>query len=223
MPAKVDLTGLVFGQLTVVREDGQLSDGASLCRAWLCQCTCGQTVRVRGKHLTRKKNNVFSCGCYKAVPENNPNYKHGGKHTPEYEIWQNMKDRCTCNTDNGFKNYGARGITFCKRWKDFSKFLEDMGLRPSPKHTLDRVDNSKGYSKQNCRWATRKQQARNTRKTIMLEFQGETRALVDWAEHFGLRPAMVYMRYRAGFVGDQLFRKNEPGKRFRRKAHEVLS
>jgi hypothetical protein len=98
-------------------------------------------------------------------------YKHGGSYMPEYRIWTEIKMRCYNKNRISFKYYGGRGIDMCVRWRvSFSAFLEDMGVRPSPKHTVDRIDNLKGYSPQNCRWATRQQQSRN-RKCNKLDFE----------------------------------------------------
>lgn len=91
---------------------------------------------------------------------------HGKKYSSEYKAWENMHQRCSDTKARGYKNYGGRGIKVCEQWKRFSKFFSDMGTKPSPELTLDRIDNDKGYCKDNCRWATRKQQANNRRKSL---------------------------------------------------------
>lgn len=193
-----------------------MSDGKYPARAWLCQCDCGTQVRIRGKHLTRNKNNVISCGCYKREPINNPKYRHGGKHTPEYRAWQEMKRRCDNADRPSYEDYGGRGIAYCKRWRDFAKFIEDMGPKPSGKHSLDRIENNKGYCKSNCRWATSKVQHRNRRNTIQFTLKGVTRPLIEWCEHFGLPYRAIYMRLKGGFPADLLFSPVESGKHVRR-------
>ena len=109
-----------------------------------------------------------------------------------------MIQRC-CNPNNPkFKNYGGRGIAVCERWRSYDAFLEDVGQRPTPAHTLDRIDNDGPYAPENCRWATRNEQARNMRKTIMVSAFGERKSLTDWAEQFGLHPRTVHSRILAG-------------------------
>ncbi|HDX9500141.1 TPA: AP2 domain-containing protein, partial [Bacillus thuringiensis] len=120
---------------------------------WNCLCDCGNERVVDGYSLS--KGSSKSCGCN--------NIKHGMKHTPEYNIWGLMKSRCSNLNDSGWENYGARGITVCERWLDFSNFIEDMGERPSPEHSLDRIDVNGNYCKANCRWATHLEQAHNKR------------------------------------------------------------
>lgn len=119
---------------------------------WICRCACGNTKEVRANDL--KSGNSQSCGCVK--------YKHGKTRTTEYHSWNLMKDRCFNTNCPAFNRYGGRGITVCERWRDsFENFLADMGPRPSPKHSVDRINNDEGYSPDNCRWATDTEQVRN--------------------------------------------------------------
>ena len=112
---------------------------------------------------------------------------HGKRYIPEYRVWQAMIQRCINPNDSAWHNYGGRGITVCKRWRhDFEAFIVDMGHRPTPLHSLDRVDNSDGYAPGNCRWATRSEQALNRRTTHMVEYGGEVLPLSIWAQRMGL-------------------------------------
>jgi hypothetical protein len=109
-----------------------------------------------------------------------------------------MMDRCYREGDPEFHRYGARGIKVCDRWHDFVNFAEDMGNRPRGK-TLDRKDNDGPYSKENCRWATHHEQARNRRNSIIIEYQGQTKSLPDWADHFGIDQRNLRLRLSLGW------------------------
>lgn len=112
--------------------------------------------------------------------------KHGhsirGQWSPEYSTWTSMRTRCEKKSYHLYKYYGARGIKICKRWAEFQNFYDDMGPKPTPEHSLDRIDNSKGYEPSNCKWATKKEQSRNTRSNKLIEYNGETKCVAEWAE-----------------------------------------
>jgi len=107
--------------------------------------------------------------------------KHNKSHTPEYKAWSSMRERCHCKTNVNYKNYGARGIGICDEWNEFSRFLSDMGARPSSDHSIDRIDNNKGYCKENCRWATRTQQGNNRRTCYYISAYGVTLSITEWS------------------------------------------
>ncbi|NHZ94588.1 hypothetical protein [Massilia sp. CCM 8734] len=131
---------------------------------------------------------------------------HGLSYTPEYKAWQTLRLRCTVPTNPAYKDYGARGITVCDRWVDsVENFLADMGAKPSPAHELDRENNDKGYSPENCRWVTRKVNDRNRRSNRMVEYKGETQALVHWCERFGIRQDTAKKRLDAGWTPEKCF------------------
>lgn len=126
---------------------------------------------------------------------------HRKTRTPEYRSWAAAKARCVCPTNSRFNHYGARGIKFCQRWADsFESFLSDMGLKPSPKHEIDRIDNDGDYEPGNCQWATRSQQVRNTRVTKLSEaLVSDLRAWVkaggqvrQWAADHGIKEQTAY-------------------------------
>ena len=114
------------------------------------------------------------------------NTKHGMYKTAEYMTWQGIKRRCYTKGFKQYADYGGRGITVCDRWMKFENFLGDMGKRPVGM-SLDRIDNNKGYSKENCRWATEFEQKRNTRRNRWITFNGETKCLQDWADGIGIK------------------------------------
>lgn len=118
---------------------------------------------------------------------------------PERQAWKNMKRRVRGDSPRHRVNYTARGITICDRWDSFDNFLSDMGLRPSPEHTLDRIDNDGNYEPSNCRWATRSQQARNRRTNVVLTVSGERKTLVEWAEIVGLDQRTLKRRLDRGW------------------------
>lgn len=174
------VVGQRFHRLTALREVERNSYGR---RCFLCICDCG-TEHVACLNMLRR-GDVKSCGCFKR--EHNPNLSHGLSRTPEHRSWCSMITRCTNPNNPSYPRYGGRGITICKRWRhSFEAFLADMGPRPTLAHTLDRVDNSKGYSPKNCRWATAAQQVRNRRNTVFVTLNGRRVALAEAAILLGI-------------------------------------
>lgn len=125
--------------------------------------------------------------------------KPGERRSTEYGIWAGMKGRCRNPNFKDWKNYGGRGITFCERWEIFENFYEDMGPRPSPLHTLDRKDNSLGYSKENCRWATWSEQQNNRSSNHIVEFNGERKTISEWENKLGWKQGTLKARLQRGW------------------------
>jgi hypothetical protein len=201
-----DITGQRFSRLTVI-EFVEIRDGVAM---WSCLCSCGNKLVCRGVNL--KKNNTKSCGCLKrdVTIARNISLKttHGMYSTPIYKVWASMKRRCCCPSSHNYKNYGGRGITICKRWMSFENFYEDMGDRPSDQHSIERLDNDKGYNRENCCWVLPEQQTRNKRSNRNITYKGETKILADWAKQFNISRVTISSRIKRGWsVEDALTRK----------------
>lgn len=205
----IDLTGRRFTRLLVLARSTNSNGGDP---RWLCKCDCGKIRIVWGSSLAR--GDTKSCGCYSRELSGAFNRTHGLTSHHLYHMWSNMRQRCFSKSDKDFLNYGARGISVCDRWNDFSAFLSDMGERPSPNHQIDRIDNNGPYSPENCRWATARENANNKRNSRILEFNGATRTVTEWARHLGVTDHAIFKRLRKGmpinrvlFSGDMRVRR----------------
>jgi hypothetical protein len=155
----VDITGQTFGQLTVTGRAENRRGGEA---RWHCTCDCGGSTTTTGSNLRRGR--TTSCGCAVARFNRQARTTHGGRGTPEYEIWCSMIKRCENPNHHAYDRYGGRGIRVCPEWRsDFAAFLRDVGRRPRPELSLDRIDNNGNYEAGNVRWATAKEQAANRR------------------------------------------------------------
>ena len=182
----VELAGKRFGRL-VVRKCVGTNGGR---RLWLCKCDCGERTTVPTTSLTSEK--TTSCGCRKRetalancrIWQIKP--LHGMTGTPEHKTWMSMIERCSVDYRYA-NNYADRGVRVCDRWRTFQNFLEDMGIRPSVDHSIDRIDVNGNYEPSNCRWATDKEQQRNRRNTRYLLVDNVRRPLMDVADELGIK------------------------------------
>lgn len=149
---KIDLTGQKFGRLTVLKQEETKHKHLR----WLCLCDCGNIKAIQGGSL--RGGYAKSCGCL--IKDASTSF--GMRGTPTHNSWAGLIQRCTNSNDKSYKNYGGRGIKVCKRWMQFKNFLTDMGIKPNGL-TIERIDNSEGYSLRNCKWATPTEQQRNKR------------------------------------------------------------
>lgn len=189
--AMKDLQGKSFGKWTVL----QLAPRTSVRLQWLCRCECGTERPVAAIHLMRGKSR--SCGCSMPKGSDSPQFKHGKRGL--YSTWCNMIQRCENPSNGQYSDYGGRGITICPEWRsDFLRFERDMGPKPSPTHTVDRRDNSKGYNPDNCRWATRTEQSRNRRGRHLVTVHGQTMPLSEAVEKYGGNYGTVKWRLHQG-------------------------
>ena len=179
----IDLTGKTFGRWKVLKRHTKNTKNGQ--PRWVCQCECpSRTIKdVIGSTLREGRSR--SCGCLRR--EQKASIKHGMSFSPEYKTWAGMARRCHNPNDISYKRYGARGIKVCARWKgSFVAFFKDMGPKPTPKHSIDRIDNDGNYEPGNCRWATPKEQVRNKKNSILLTMDGYTATIAEWSEKTGL-------------------------------------
>lgn len=193
---KLQLEGKRFGKLLVIKDVGVNNRGTYM---WLCKCDCGKEKVVKGATLV--EGTTKSCGCLLGKKT-----KHGLANAPEYNVWIGMKERCYNPLSTGYYKYGGRGITVCERWKNsFERFYEDMGIRPSDLHSIDRYPNNDGnYEPLNCRWATDKEQLRNTRRNVWVEYRGERFVLTDLAKKLNIHYITLRYHLRSKGVEDAI-------------------
>ena len=205
---RLDLTGRIFGRLTVLQCAGKNGSGGIL---WQCECSCGATKIVSRGHL--RSGNIASCGCLRReeaalrraerTGSKNENFRHGqcvGGPSKLYYIWKELIRRCTDPNHPQFKEYGGRGIDVDPKWvRDINAFLADIGPRPRGGYSVDRIDNARGYWPGNVRWATASQQNNNTRANRPIEFDGKTLNLSQWAAHLDAPVSSLHWRLKRGW------------------------
>lgn len=188
----IDFAGQRFGMLTVI----EFARSQNHHRLWKCLCDCGnlKEVSTYALHSGHSK----SCGCYHG------RYKHGMHKSAEYQAWADMRGRCQNKNHKSYDGYGGRGILVCERWNSFENFIADIGLRPSSDLSLERINNEKGYSPDNCKWATRTVQNRNRRDNRFITFNDETHCLSGWAAKLGIHVGTLSHRLKKWSVEKSL-------------------
>lgn len=202
MGAPLNLSGQRFARLVAIEKAGhKTQDGRVL---WKCVCDCGAEVIVTAGHL--RSGNTKSCGCQKAdatAQRNRDNARHGMTKSPTWISWDQMIQRCTNPLHKSYPRYGGRGIVICKRWlESFEAFLADMGERPDGK-TLDRRRNAGNYEPGNCRWSTPKVQSNNRSDNVVIEFQGRSQTIAQWAEELGMSRQALRYRLNNGWTTEE--------------------
>lgn len=196
--------GARFGRLTVTGDLGirLAKSGKYRKHYYSCVCDCGTTVETQRGQLLRGI--VRSCGCLFKEQLLARNTTHGRSSTKLFKVWQGVISRCEIQTASNYPNYGGRGISVCPRWrKSFEAFLTDMGDRPTPKHTLERVNTNGNYEPSNCRWATRLEQSLTSRRTVTLTLGGVSAPQSYWARASEVPHATLARRLKAGWSLDR--------------------
>ena len=212
MSAKIDMKGRRIGRLTVIRE-AEKQGGHIM---WLCKCDCGKEVIATGDNLRRGC--YKSCGCYSADRLSEMRTKHKMSNTRLYREWAQMKGRCYYKKYINYDCYGERGITVCAEWKDdFSCFMKwALSNGYNDNLTLDRIDNNKGYSPDNCRWITGKEQANNRRNNHYVTYNGITKTISQWSESSGINYWCLRSRIANGWDISEALTKPSRGRGTRR-------
>ncbi len=174
-------------------------------RKFQCECSCGVIKIVQLDTLRLGK--VISCGCYRSENFKKINLRHGyskrSKRSKIYQVWHSMKQRCQNPKNKSYPRYGGRGIEVCERWQKFINFVEDM-KEPQHGQSLERIDNARGYSKENCKWATVWEQAANKRNNRLLTYGGKTQMLAQWGRETGIARDTLSSRIKKGWTPSQV-------------------
>jgi hypothetical protein len=190
----VDMVGWKSEYLAVIGTAPIVIPGSKQGVYWLVRCSfCGESRELPGTMLRAGK--FRSCGCSKFSQNASLALRHGMSNNPEYGAWRAMRARCSNPKLKCYHNYGGRGIQVCAEWAEsFEAFYRHIGPRPSPRHSLDRIDNSRGYEPGNVRWALPMQQNRNSRRNLLVEYGGRTLTLIEWAELTGINYYTIMSR-----------------------------
>lgn len=194
-PKHKSLLGQKFGMLLPMEF---CRHGKNLRAAYLCQCDCGGQSIVFAQSL--RGGFTRSCGCQVGAER----IKHGLSREKVYSIWQGMKQRCDSDKMDSYPRYGGRGITYCDEWKYFENFYADMGPMPTPDHSIDRIDNNKGYFPNNCRWATDEEQMLNREITILIPYQGRMLTVNKLSAETGISRNTIRARVKYGWSPDEI-------------------
>lgn len=196
-----DLSGKKFGRLLVVDFKYIKSKFAY----WECKCDCGNYKIIRGVALSYKA--TKSCGCLQTESRKKLFTKHNLVYSKEYKSWSGMKSRCSNPNLPGSEHYYGKGIKVCKRWGDFINFYNDMGPKPSGKHSIDRIDNDGNYEPSNCKWSTMEEQANNTSKNVLLTYKGKTQTSTQWGRELGFNSLTIRQRISRGWSVEKTLTK----------------
>lgn len=197
IPSKVkNLIGNEYNRLTVLSYSRKENNK----HLWMCECICGNIKELNSGDI--KSNKVRSCGCLKEEELKKRFTTHGFTKNKSYQTWKHIKQRCLNENCKSYHKYGGCGINICDRWLIFENFLFDMG-EPKEGQSIDRIDNDKGYFKENCRWATSKEQCRNKKFNIKLTHDNQTKCVSEWAEIYNICKDTIYYRFKKGWSHEE--------------------
>ena len=206
-----EIIGKKFGRWTVIGNYRKIGYR----KEYLCKCSCEKQTVKYVNYQCLKRGQSQSCGCLAVELTRQRMTTHGGSHSRLFGIWCDMKVRCNNPNDKCYDRYGGRGIKVCDEWqKDFKSFRDwsySNGYKDNLKWTecsLDRIDNNKGYSPDNCRWVDSYVQGNNKRNNIIIELNGEKKTAAEWGRELGIRPATIRARYRRGQFDNILGKNN---------------
>lgn len=220
----VNLTGQTFNRLFVIGYAGKIWKYKT--HGWWCRCICHNIIRTAGNKIV--SGHTSSCGCFNKDMVSKTHSIHNTRHSPDksmevYSIWTNIKTRCYNSNNPNFKNYGKRGIKVCNLWKySYIYFKNDIGIRPSENHSIDRIDNNGNYSCGHCsecvrnnwsfnvRWATPFQQGNNRRETIYLTSNNVTKTISEWSLELNIPRETMKTRYERGYCHPCILRPRGP-------------
>lgn len=191
-----DIVGVRYSDLTVL-EFSQIKNNNA---HWICRCElCGNNTEVSRPNL--RSGNTKDCGCRRSEKISEAITKHGCSGSPTWSSWEKLRQRIRTK-----KNKTYASIDYDKRWDDFNVFLQEMGERPIG-HSIDRIDNTKGYYKENCRWATHKEQCRNKSSNVMIYFKGKSMCVADWVLETGIHRSTITRRMKKGLPIELVLKK----------------
>lgn len=190
-----NISGMSFGRLLVLK---YIPGSKGVRLKWECLCDCGNTTIVFASNLLGGK--TRSCGCFMDECAKAGKVRHGYSKRKEYKAWLSIKERCYNSKNKCYNHYGGRGINMHNAWKEsFVEFFAYIGEAPSSHHSIDRIDNNGNYEPGNVRWATQREQVRNTRRNHILEAFGKRQCLSDWAKDIGISARNLYIRLNKGW------------------------
>jgi hypothetical protein len=197
---KIDLTGRRFERLTVIGEAEPDKNGHA---RWNCRCDCGEEKTILSTHLVR--GSIRSCGCQRAKRRT----KHKQSRTKLYKVWEEMKQRCNNQNNASYSNYGNRGISVCPEWQDDFQVFYDWAMENGYADGLqiDRINNDGDYEPGNCRWVTKKENLRNKRQSVFIEYHGQMHTVAEWAKITGIHRNTIANRIRAGKTPEEIFKQ----------------